>query len=159
LSGPSAHANRPARSLASTTPAGCIRLQLSLLRRDVPSARVDRQRLRNRGPRPAVDYVRRRSNELDYATMENLVRSPAGHSWKIVEEVNPARPTWAERGDRPGMEQRLLVRRDGTPRQHIDAPFLALLAFYLDLQTWSAAEPERSGRWVAPCPIRDADLR
>ncbi|MGW2938308.1 hypothetical protein ACWDA7_42515 [Streptomyces sp. NPDC001156] len=53
----------------------------------------------------------------------------------------------------------MLVRQDGRPRQHIDGPFLAVRAFYLDLQTWSAAEPERWGRWVAPCPIRNADLR
>jgi hypothetical protein len=42
---------------------------------------------------------------------------------------------------------------------HIDAPFLAARAFYLDLQTCSAADPERWPHCVAPCPIRDADLR
>jgi site-specific recombinase XerD len=51
------------------------------------------------------------------------------------------------------------VRRDGKPRTWIDGPFMTVRAFYLDLHTWSAAEPERWARWVAPCPIRDADLR
>jgi hypothetical protein len=47
---------------------------------------VDRQRLRNHAVRDLlVDYIRRRSPELDYATMENLVRSLAGHFWKLVE--------------------------------------------------------------------------
>ncbi|HEX8858343.1 MAG TPA: hypothetical protein VGC06_04485 [Actinomycetes bacterium] len=122
---------------------------------------VDRQRLRNRAVRDLlVDYVRRRSPELDYATMENLVRSLAGHFWKIVEQVNPDQADLRLSEETvQAWKQRLLVRRDGQPRQHIDAPFLAVRAFYLDLQTWSAAEPERWARWVAPCPIRDADLR
>jgi integrase len=42
---------------------------------------------------------------------------------------------------------------------NIESPFLTVRAFYLDLQTWAATEPERWGRWVAPCPIRDTDLR
>ncbi|MCP2365806.1 site-specific recombinase XerD [Nonomuraea thailandensis] len=122
---------------------------------------VDRHQLRNTEIRDLiVDYVRRRSVEVDYSTMENLVRSLAQLFWKIVEEVNPEQ-TDLRLSEETVQEwkQRLLVRRDGKPREHIDTPFLSVRAFYLDLQTWSAAEPERWGRWVAPCPIRDADLR
>jgi hypothetical protein len=41
----------------------------------------------------------------------------------------------------------------------MDGPLLAVRALCLDLHTWSVAEPERWAKWVAPCPVRDADLR
>src|SRR3979409_2302676 len=47
----------------------------------------------------------------------------------------------------------------GQPRLNVDGPMLAVRSFYLDLHTWAAAEPERWAHWVAPCPIRDTDLR
>jgi site-specific recombinase XerD len=53
----------------------------------------------------------------------------------------------------------LCSRRDGTKRSWLDGIYLAVRAFYLDVHTWSAAEPERWARWVAPSPIRDTDLR
>jgi site-specific recombinase XerD len=122
---------------------------------------VDRHQLRNRQIRDLlVDYIRRRSAEVDYATMENLVRSLAEYFWKIIEDASPGQADLhLSEQTVQAWKQRLLVRKDGKPRMHIDGPFLAVRGFYLDLQTWSAAEPERWARWVAPCPIRDADLR
>ena len=122
---------------------------------------VDRHRLRNHEVRDLlVDYIRRRSVEVDYGTMENLVRSLVQYFWRIVEEVNPDQADLRLSQEIvQAWKQRLLIRRDGKPREHIDGPFLAVRAFYLDLQTWSAAEPERWARWVAPCPIRETDLR
>jgi hypothetical protein len=122
---------------------------------------VDRHHLRNQEIRDLlVDYIRRRSAEVDYATMENLVRSLVEYFWKIIENVRPGQADLrlTEQAVQ-AWKERLLVRKDGKPRLNIEAPFLAVRAFYLDLQTWSAAEPERWARWVAPCPIRDADLR
>lgn len=88
--------------------------------------------------------------------MRNLVQ----YFWKVIEDVNPDQ-TDLRLGEHTVQEwkQRLLVRRDGKQRLNIEAPFLTVRSFYLDLQTWAAAEPERWGHWVAPCPIRDADLR
>ncbi|MEV0650117.1 site-specific integrase [Phytomonospora sp. NPDC050363] len=122
---------------------------------------VERHQLRDQEIKNLlIDYIRRRSVEVDYATMENIVRNLVYHFWRVVEDINP------EQSDlRLGTEivtewkQRLLVRDDGKARQHIEGPFLTVRAFYIDLQTWAAAEPERWARWVAPCPIRDADLR
>ncbi|MFJ1550955.1 hypothetical protein [Streptomyces sp. NPDC088246] len=56
-------------------------------------------------------------------------------------------------------KESLPVRPDGKPRLHMEGPFLAVRAFYLDLHTWAVAEPERWAQWVAPCPIRDEDQR
>ncbi|KUO10025.1 hypothetical protein [Streptomyces sp. DSM 15324] len=82
--------------------------------------------------------------------MRHLVR----YFWKIVEEINPDQSDLRLSEEIvQAWKERLLVRQGGKPRQHLDGPFLAVRAFSLDLQTWSAAEPERWGRWVAPCPI------
>jgi site-specific recombinase XerD len=121
---------------------------------------VDRHQLGNREVRDLlVDYVRRRSVELDYSSMENLVRNLVTHFWKVIEDIPDEADLRLDEATMQEWKQRLLVRRDGKPRLHIDGPFLAVRAFYLDLQTWAAAEPERWARWVAPSPIRDADLR
>ena len=124
-------------------------------------ALVDRHRLRNSEVRDLlIDYLRRRSVEVDYSTLDNLVRNLVQYFWKVIEDIKPEQADL--RLDEQTVQewkQRLLIRRDGKPRLHIEGPFLTVRAFYLDLQTWSAAEPERWGRWVAPCPIRDVDMR
>lgn len=137
-------------------------LQDATIRGQQPiEALVDRHRLRHTEIRDLlIDYLRRRSVEVDYATLDNLVRNLVQYFWKVVEDINPDQADL--RLDEQTVQewkQRLLVRSDGKPRLHIEGPFLTVRAFYLDLQTWAAAEPERWGRWVAPCPIRDADLR
>src|SRR6266568_2279208 len=123
--------------------------------------RVAGDRLRNPEVRELlVDYLRRRSVEVDYSTLDNLVRNLVQYFWKVVEDVNPGQADL--RLDEQTVQewkQRLLVRSDGKPRVNIEGPFLTVRGFYLDLQTWAPAEPERWGRWVAPCPIRDTDLR
>ncbi|MBS1694746.1 MAG: site-specific integrase [Actinobacteria bacterium] len=122
---------------------------------------VDRFELRNTAVRDLlVDYLNRRSVDLDYSTLDNLVRNLVGLFWKVVEKTNPDQPDLRLDEDtvRRWKEQ-IAVRRDGKKRSWLDGIYLAVRAFYLDLHTWSAAEPERWARWVAPCPIRDTDLR
>jgi integrase len=122
---------------------------------------VDRHQLRNREIRDLmVEYLRRRSAEVDYATTENLVRCLVEYFWKIIEQISPDQADLSLTEEQvQAWKERLLVRKDGKPRAHIEAPFLTVRAFYLDLHTWAAAEPERWARWVAPSPVRDADLR
>jgi integrase len=122
---------------------------------------VDRFQLKNVAVRDLlVDYITRRSVELDYSTVFQLSKLLAGTFWRTVEEINPeqedlrlSETTVAE------WKKRLLVRADGKARLDIDAPLFAVRAFYLDLHTWAVAEPERWAVWSAPCPIRDTDLR
>ncbi|WP_218018206.1 tyrosine-type recombinase/integrase [Nocardia shimofusensis] len=122
---------------------------------------VGRHQLRNTEVRDLlIDYIRRRSVEIDYSTLDNLVRKLTQYFWKIIEDINPDQ-TDLRLDEQVAQEwkRRLSIRADGKPRQHIEGPLLTIRAFYLDIQTWAAAEPHIWARWVAPCPIRDADLR
>lgn len=107
-----------------------------------------------------MEYVRRRSAELDYSTLRHLITRLVKTFWKVIEEINPeqadlrlSEATFAQ------WKEKLLVLPGGKPRLDMDGPLLAVRSLYLDLHTWSVAEPERWAKWVAPCPVRDADLR
>ncbi|MCC9312065.1 site-specific integrase [Kitasatospora sp. RB6PN24] len=122
---------------------------------------VDKHQLRNQGVRDLlVDYIGRRSVELDYSSLTGLVNNLVRLFWKVIEEFNPDQADLRLTAEAVAhWKEKLLVNRDGTPRLHLDAPFMVVRAFYLDLHTWAVAEPERWAQWVAPCPIRDEDLR
>ena len=122
---------------------------------------VDRFDLRNTAVRGLlIDYLHRRSVELDYSTMDNLVRNLAGLFWKTIEDINPDQVDLRlDEHTVQAWKERVAVRRNGQKRTWLDGVYLAVRALYLDLHTWSAAEPERWARWVAPSPIRDTDLR
>ncbi|MEV5752309.1 site-specific integrase, partial [Actinoallomurus sp. NPDC052308] len=122
---------------------------------------VDRHDLRNRQVRDLlVEYIRRRSAELDYSTLRQLTHALVKLFWKTIEDINPGQSdlrlsekTFTQ------WKERLLVLPNGNQRLDMDGPLMAVRAFYLDLHTWAVAEPERWAKWVAPCPVRDADLR
>ncbi|MFF5808860.1 tyrosine-type recombinase/integrase [Streptomyces sp. NPDC012746] len=122
---------------------------------------VDRHQIRNPHIRDLfVDYIARRRAEVDYSTLQAMVHNLVKLFWKVIEEVRPDQADL--RLDEEAIthwRERLAVRPDGKPRQHVDAPVMAVRALYLDIHTWAAAEPERWGQWTAPCPVRDADLR
>src|SRR5262249_11493694 len=51
---------------------------------------VDRHRIRNLAVRDLlIDYITRRSPELDYASIEGLARDLAGYFWARIERINP----------------------------------------------------------------------
>ncbi|MET9809172.1 site-specific integrase [Streptomyces halstedii] len=143
------------RSAPRTLRAAVTRGQLSI------EEAVDRHQLRNREVRDLlVEYVRRRSAELDYSTLRHLITRLVKTFWKVIEEINPeqadlrlSEETFTQ------WKEKLLVLPGGKPRLDMDGPLLAVRSLYLDLHTWSVAEPERWAKWVAPCPVRDADLR
>ncbi|MCX4826105.1 site-specific integrase [Streptomyces sp. NBC_01142] len=122
---------------------------------------VDRHNLRNREVRDVlVEYIRRRSAGLDYSTLRQLTNLLIKVFWKQIEEINPdqtdlrlSEETFTQ------WKEWLLVLPGGNPRLDVDGPLMAVRALYLDLHTWAVAEPERWTKWVAPCPVRDADLR
>lgn len=122
---------------------------------------VDGYQLRNREVRSLlVEYLHRRASTVDYSTLRHLTANLVRVFWKTVEQVNP------DQADRHLSEETfqkwkaaIATTCNGKPRQHLEGPLLAVRSFYLDLQNWAHAEPERWARWVAPCPIRDEDLR
>lgn len=126
-----------------------------------PVELVDRYQLRNVEVRNLlVDYITRRTAELDYSASANLARHLARTFWKQIEAINPEQVDLRLDEDTvTAWKQWLRVLPDGRPRLNVDGPMLAIRSFYLDLHTWAAAEPERWARWVAPCPIRGTDLR
>lgn len=122
---------------------------------------VDRYGIRNTDVRDLlVGYITRRSTELDYATTDSLAWALAGLFWATIEKINPDQSDL--RLSEATYEQwkaEIAVRGDGRPRKRPEAIKFTVRAFYLDLQSWAASEPERWARWAVPCPIRDAELR
>ncbi|MEU5149710.1 site-specific integrase [Streptomyces yangpuensis] len=122
---------------------------------------IDQLKLRNQAVRDLlVDYVHRRSVTMDYSTRRGLIHLLGKLWWKQIEEINPdqADLNLSEETFQQWKEW-LMVLPNGKPRLDVDGPMLAVRALYLDLHTWAVAEPERWATWVAPNPVRDADLR
>jgi site-specific recombinase XerD len=121
---------------------------------------VDRHAIANRAVRQVlIDYLHRRAGELDYSTLKGLVARLAGTFWAKIEQIAPGQPDL--RLD-PQVYERwraaIRVREDGRPRVQGDEILLSVRSLYLDIHTWAAAEPERWGPWVAPCPILAIEL-
>lgn len=108
-----------------------------------------------------IDYLLRRQNDTDYNTRDGLARAIAGRFWATIERLAPGHRSLTippELYDQ--WRTHIRLRRDGTPR--VDGGQSVLLpvrAFYLDIQSWALEEPERWGRWAAPCPIPPSDIR
>ncbi|ORM37234.1 MULTISPECIES: site-specific integrase [Williamsia] len=120
---------------------------------------VDQYHLSNQGVRTLlIDYLRHRSSEgMDHNTLQALSRTLASTFWKTVERVSPGQQdlhlspaTYAL-----WLEDVSVVRTPaGThPRTDLHNILMTVRALYLDLQSWSAIEPERWAQWVAPCPL------
>lgn len=121
---------------------------------------VDRHPIANRAVRQLlIDYLQRRTGELDYATLEVLATRLAGTFWARIEQISPGQPDL--RLDRHVYDQwraSIRLREDGRPRMQVDQILLSVRSLYLDVHTWAAAEPERWASWVAPCPILASEL-
>ena len=120
-----------------------------------PAELVDSYQLRNQPVRDLlVDYLTRRSHDLDHSTLRGLARDLCSAFWKQIEQINPDQADLALSEDTYRQwRQALATRRDRQPRLSAEAIATNVRALYLDLQGWAAAEPERWGRWVAPSPI------
>lgn len=120
-----------------------------------PAELVDGYQLGNQPVRDLlVDYLTRRSHDLDHSTLRGLARDLCSAFWKQIEQINPDQADLALSEDTYRQwRQALATRRDGEPRLSAEAIATNVRALYLDLQGWAAAEPERWGRWVAPSPI------
>jgi len=119
-----------------------------------PAELVDRHQLCNVGVRNLlVDYLTRRSHDVDYSTLHGLAADLCGKFWKQIEQINPDQTLALTEDTYQQWRQALALRRDGQPRLGAEAVVTNVRALYLDLQGWAAAEPDRWARWVAPSPI------
>lgn len=107
-----------------------------------------------------VDYLGEVRAALDYSTLEATAHTLARLFWWTVLQVNPDQhdlrlsPQVAA-----AWRERLAVTAAGRPRGDRHRVLFAIRAFYRDLQQWASEDPARWGIWVAPCPVRDSDVR
>jgi len=122
---------------------------------------VDRYPITNQAVRQLlIDYLHRRAADTDYASLSGVVRFLAHHFWEKLEALSPGQ---ADLRIAPEVysawRETIGVRSDGKPRGNRDDIVIAVRSFYYDLHTWAADEPQRWGRWVAPCPVPPGELR
>ena len=107
-----------------------------------------------------VDYLQRRSHDLDYS----IAGHPGDHAdltfWKTIERVNPE-PADLRLSEETYQAWRSAIRtrEDGKPRTNQDGVLLAVRALYFDIQAWAAAEPERWAAWVSALPGAVREIR
>ncbi|WP_406732183.1 tyrosine-type recombinase/integrase [Streptomyces sp. NBC_01794] len=122
---------------------------------------VDWHDLRHAGMRDLlVQYLERRSHDLDYSSLRTLANTLVRTFWKTIESVAPGQQDMRlpeETYQRWRTEIQTLD--SGKPRRDIDTVLVSVRAFYYDVQAWAAHEPERWALWVAPCPIPHRELR
>jgi integrase len=141
-------------TVPATMRAAAIRGQLTV------TEMIDRHPIRSQPVRDMlIDYLTRRSAELDYASTENLARDLAGLFWARIERISPGQRD-LELADHVYEQWRagIAVLDDGGPRLDLDGVLHAVRALYLDLQSWAAAEPGQWGSWAARCPVRQTEL-
>ncbi|MFF3625431.1 tyrosine-type recombinase/integrase [Streptomyces sp. NPDC002467] len=133
---------------------------------------VDRHPVASPGIRALlIDYLEERRPRLDYSTLDNLARHLTRNFWADIERHHPGIDTlrlsadvataWKERlrtrvqrCRRPdgSIEETVVERGDRT------MIFINVRALYLDIARWAIEEPARWGPWVAPCPIKVAEI-
>ncbi|WP_217572522.1 site-specific integrase [Streptomyces sp. GbtcB7] len=124
---------------------------------------VDRYKIESVAVRQLlIDYLARRKADTDYTTLDGLARHLAANFWAVIERIAPGQKDlrlspevyeqWLAdlqywKGDRSKV------------RQDRASILLAVRGFYIDLQSWSVAEPEQWAQWVVPCPVRPRDVK
>lgn len=107
-----------------------------------------------------VDYLRRRSYDLDHSSIKGMARMLCSNFWASVQLINPdQRDLNLGETTYQAWRAALEIRSDGKRRAGQQAILTTVRALYLDLQGWAAAEPERWAQWAAPCLIGNRDMR
>ena len=119
-----------------------------------------------------VEYLKERQSSIDYTTLSRLAYCLAGCFWSDLERHHrgidslqlPTEVTsaWKQRLRTKSTSGKKALEGESITPGPERLAFLEILAvvraFYLDLAQWALEDPERFGRWVAPCPISKADL-
>jgi hypothetical protein len=118
-----------------------------------------------------VDYLRERQPAVDYATLHKFSGTLGRLFWRDLELHHPGiaslhlpaevAAAWKQRITTKTTRSRSAdgqVTEATALRLNAFDHLVMVRAFYLDLAQWAADDPARWGPWVAPCPVRDADI-
>jgi integrase len=126
---------------------------------------VDGYGLQSRAVRDLlVEYLTERSPELDHTSLRSIARNLCRLFWRDLEMHHPGidslrlAPEVAQ-----AWKERLAHIRDADgqpvrPRVNYRSELVFVRAFYEDIARWAADDPARWAPWVAPCPIKAAEV-
>lgn len=111
-----------------------------------------------------VEYLTERSPELDHTSLRSIARNLCRLFWRDLEIHHPGidslrlSPEVAQ-----AWKERLAHIRDADgqpvrPRVNYRSELVFVRAFYEDIARWAADDPARWAPWVAPCPIKPAEV-
>jgi Phage integrase family len=111
-----------------------------------------------------VEYLTERSPELDHTSLRSIARNLCRLFWRDLELHHPGidslrlAPEVAQ-----AWKERLAHIRDTDgrpvrPRVNYRSELVFVRAFYEDIARWAADDPARWAPWVAPCPIKAAEV-
>jgi hypothetical protein len=111
-----------------------------------------------------VEYLTERSPELDHTSLRSVARNLCRLFWRDLEVHHPGidslrlAPQVAQ-----AWKERLAHIRDADgrpvrPRVNYRCELVFVRAFYEDIARWAADDPARWAPWVAPCPIKAAEV-
>src|SRR4030095_5935954 len=111
-----------------------------------------------------VEYLAERAPELDHTSLRSIARNLCRLFWRDLETHHPGidslrlAPEVAQ-----AWKQRLAHIRDADgqpvrPRVNYRSELVFVRAFYEDIARWAADDPARWAPWVAPCPIKSAEV-
>jgi len=125
---------------------------------------VDRYQLACRPVRDLlIRYLAERAPSVDYNSLCGLTSTLAGAFWKDLERHHPGicslrLPAEVANAWKQRAATRRAAGRAGQPRENRYWLLFAVRGFYLDIAQWAAEDPSWAA-WVAPCPVRAADVR
>ncbi|HZO65266.1 MAG TPA: site-specific integrase [Kribbellaceae bacterium] len=111
-----------------------------------------------------VEYLTERSPELDHTSLRSIARNLCRLFWRDLEIHHPGIDSLRlAPGVAQAWKERLAHIRgaDGQPvrpRVNYRSELVFVRAFYEDIARWAADDPARWAPWVAPCPIKAAEV-
>lgn len=111
-----------------------------------------------------VEYLTERSPELDHTSLRSVARNLCRLFWRDLEIHHPGIESLRLPAEvAQAWKERLAHIRDtdGQPvraRVNYRSELVFVRAFYEDIARWAADDPSRWAPWVAPCPIKAAEV-
>ena len=111
-----------------------------------------------------VEYLTERSPDLDHTSLRSVARNLCRLFWRDLEIHHPGIESLRLPAEvAQAWKERLAQIRDTDgqpvrPRVNYRSELVFVRAFYADIARWAADDPSRWAPWVAPCPIKAAEV-